>query len=57
MADNKIQMPLTGAGLTRYFEDYKSKISIQPEHVIVLGVVIMVLVILLHVFGAGLLGI
>ena len=57
MADNKVQMPITGAGLTRYFEDYKSKIAFQPEHIIVFGIIVMVLVILLHLFGARLLGI
>jgi len=48
MADDKIQMPSSGAGLTRYFDDYKSKIELKPEHVIVLIVVVIILEILLN---------
>jgi preprotein translocase subunit Sec61beta len=48
MANDKIQMPSSGAGLTRYFDDYKSKIELKPEHVIVLIVVVIILEILLN---------
>ena len=54
---NKIQMPSGMGGLTRYFDDYKSNITIKPGHVIVLIVVIAVLMILLHVQGSALFGI
>jgi preprotein translocase subunit Sec61beta len=53
MADNKIRMPSGQGGLTRYFDEYKSKIEISPASVIVLAIVIMVVVILLHKFGGG----
>ncbi len=49
-------MPSSGAGLTRFFGDYKSKIEIAPGHVIVLAAVIGLLVLLLHRFGPGWLG-
>lgn len=51
MADDKVSMPASTAGLTRYFDDYKSKIEFKPMHVIVLAVIIMVLVILLNNYG------
>jgi len=41
-------MPSSGAGLTRYFDDYKSKIELKPEHVIILIVVVIILEILLN---------
>ena len=51
--DNKIRMPSGQGGLTRYFDEYKSKVEISPGAVIVLSLVIMVIVILLHYFGKG----
>ena len=48
MSDDKIQMPSSGAGLTRYFDDYKSKIELRPEHVIVLIVLVVILEIILN---------
>lgn len=48
MAQDKISMPSSGAGLTRYFDDYKSKIELKPEHVIILIVVIIIVEILLN---------
>jgi preprotein translocase subunit Sec61beta len=49
-------MPSSSAGLTRYFDDYKSKITLKPGHVIILAVIVAVLVILLNVYGRSLLG-
>jgi len=54
--DNKIHMPSGQGGLTRYFDEYKSKIDFSPGTVIVLCVIVMVLVILLHYFGASFFG-
>ncbi|MBN2052283.1 preprotein translocase subunit Sec61beta [Candidatus Woesearchaeota archaeon] len=51
--DNKIQMPSSGAGITRYFDDYKSKIQFKPEHVIILAVVIIIIIIVLHLQGGA----
>lgn len=43
MADNKIQMPSSGGGLVRYFDEFKSKFQIKPIHVIiVIGIIIVV---------------
>ncbi|RJQ17271.1 preprotein translocase subunit Sec61beta [Candidatus Woesearchaeota archaeon] len=49
--DNKVNMPASTAGITRYFDDYKSKISIKPEVVIVLIIVVIILVLVLSAWG------
>lgn len=51
--DNKIRLPSGQGGLTRYFDEYKSKIEFSPATVIVMAVIIMVLVIILHKFGGN----
>lgn len=56
MAQEKIQMPSSGGGLVRYFDDYKSKIEIKPTHVMIVIVLIIVLEVFLHTKGAGILG-
>ena len=56
MSDKKVNMPASTAGLTRFFEDYRSKIEFKPGHVIILAVVIMLITIVLHVYGSALLG-
>jgi len=56
MADEKIQMPSSGGGLVRYFDDYKSKFQFKPEWIIVFIVVVVIIEILLFKFGSRLLG-
>jgi preprotein translocase subunit Sec61beta len=56
MAQERIHMPSGTGGLVRYFDEYRSKISIQPIHIIVLIVLVILVVILLHIFGVTLLG-
>ena len=53
--DNKIRLPSGQGGLTRYFDEYSSRIEFSPGTVIVLAIVIMILIILLHYFGGSLL--
>lgn len=54
MAKNdKIQMPSSGAGITRYFDDYKSKIEFKPEHVVILVILVILIVVVLHLQGGG----
>ena len=50
-------MPSGMGGLTRYFEDYKSKVQISPGHVIVLTIVITIIIVLLHIFGDSFFGV
>jgi len=45
--DNKINLPSSGAGLTKYFDDYKSKIMFSPEAAVVAILVIILLVLAL----------
>jgi len=42
--DNRINLPSSGAGLTKYFDDYKSKIMFSPEATIITILVVIVLV-------------
>mgnify|MGYP001609005438 CR=1 FL=1 len=48
MADERIQLPQSGGGIVRYFEDFKSKIEFGPWVVIGAVVVIILLELLLH---------
>lgn len=57
MSKDKIQMPSSTAGITRYFEDYKSKITFKPGHIIILTILVIVIAIILHNYGKGWLGI
>ncbi len=54
--DDKISMPQSTAGLTRYFEDYETNITFQPGHVILIVVLVIAIVVLLHMYGDALLG-
>jgi len=55
--DNKISLPSSGGGLIRYFDEYKSKISFKPGHIIILVIIIIIIEIILHTWGNSLLGI
>lgn len=48
MSDNKVQMPSSGGGLVRYFDDYKSKIEFKPIMVIVFIILVIVAEFILH---------
>jgi len=51
MAKNKISMPSGMGGLVRYFDDVKSKLEIQPMHIVILIVIVIILEIILHLKG------
>lgn len=51
MVDDKIRLPSGQGGLTRYFDEYKSKIELSPGAVIILVFIMIIIVILLHQFG------
>ncbi|MBW2963145.1 preprotein translocase subunit Sec61beta [Candidatus Woesearchaeota archaeon] len=53
--DDRIRMPSGIGGITRYFDEYRSKFEFSPGVVIVLCVIVMVIVIVLHFLGKGLL--
>ncbi|PIN77443.1 preprotein translocase subunit Sec61beta, partial [Candidatus Woesearchaeota archaeon CG10_big_fil_rev_8_21_14_0_10_33_12] len=50
-------LPSSGGGLIRYFDEYRSKISFKPGHIIVLVVIIIIIEIILYTWGYGFLGI
>ncbi len=43
-------------GLTRYFDDYTSKVELKPGHIVILSIAVMVLIIILHIQGYAWLG-
>jgi len=55
--DRKLQMPSSTAGITRYFDDYQSKLSFAPELIIVFSLFVIFVVILLNLFAGGIFGI
>jgi preprotein translocase subunit Sec61beta len=48
MANEKINLPTSSAGITRYFDDYKSKIEFKPAHIIILTILVIVIEIILN---------
>lgn len=44
-------MPSGMGGLTRYFDEFKSKIQFKPGHIIILCIVVILLMVLLHLQG------
>lgn len=55
MAD-KIQMPSSMGGLVRYFDEYKSKLTIKPGSVIIITIAIIIIMIFLSAYGKTWLG-
>jgi preprotein translocase subunit Sec61beta len=48
MAQDKIRMPSSGAGITRYFDDYRSKIEFKPGHIVILLAIVIIIELSLH---------
>ena len=48
MADNKIQMPVSGGGLVRYSDEYESKIMMSPTVVVVLIIAFILIEVFFH---------
>jgi preprotein translocase subunit Sec61beta len=53
---DKIRMPSGMGGLTRYFDEYRSKFQIAPGHVIILSIIVIIIVIVLHYVGRAWIG-
>ena len=45
---DKINMPASTAGITRYFDDYNSKLEFKPQYIIVLVLVVIIIEVILH---------
>ena len=54
---NKVNMPQTSAGLTRYFEEVKSKFSFRPQAIIIFVIIVIIIELVLHSQGLKILGI
>ena len=54
---DKINMPMSGAGITRYFDDTESSFEFKPGHVVFLAIVVIILVLILNLLGNSWLGI
>ena len=52
----KMSTPASYGGLMRYFEEYETKISLTPENVIFISVLVIMLELFLHFYGTRLLG-
>ena len=53
MADNRVQMPQSGGGLVRYYDEYKTKLELKAAHIIAFILLIIFLEILLHNLSSG----
>ena len=51
MADDRIRMPSSGAGLTSFYEESKSKILLSPEVVLGLSILVIIITIVLNVMN------
>ena len=51
---NRINMPMSGAGITRYFDESESKFKIQPVTVLLIIAFLVIIVFTLHLLGGGL---
>ncbi len=49
--NNKVSMPSSTAGLTRFYDEYKSKIQFKPSHLVVMIVIVIVFHLMLHALG------
>ena len=56
MANDKVMMPTSTAGITRYFDDYKSKIEFTPGQIVVVCIGVLIITMLLHLYGKTILG-
>ena len=49
--NDKIRMPSSTAGITQYWDEVKTKVTLKPEYVIALAILIIILEILLQTYG------
>jgi preprotein translocase subunit Sec61beta len=54
--DNKISMPSSTAGITQYFDDYETDITLQPLQMVFIILLIAGFIIALHAWGQAILG-
>jgi preprotein translocase subunit Sec61beta len=54
--DDRVGMPMSGAGITRFFDEFKSKIQLKPMTVVVILALLLLVIVFLHVAGQSMLG-
>ncbi|MBR9693385.1 preprotein translocase subunit Sec61beta [Candidatus Woesearchaeota archaeon] len=52
--DDKIRMPSSTAGITQYYDEVKTKITLRPEWVIALAILVIVIEVFLQIYGNSL---
>ena len=52
--DNQIRLPSGQGGLTRFSEEFKSRIELSPKAVIILVIIVIILILILHQIGGKL---
>jgi len=50
---DKVNMPASTAGITRYFDDYKSRIEFKPQYIIILVIIVILIELFLHMKGGS----
>ncbi len=50
MADDGVRIPLSTGGLLRYYDEYRSRIVIKPQYVILVIVLTVILELALRLF-------
>jgi preprotein translocase subunit Sec61beta len=45
---SKVRLPSSGGGIMQYYDEYSSKMHIEPWQVIVLVAIVMIIVVLLN---------
>ncbi len=53
---DKVRMPSSTAGITQYWDEVKTKITLKPEYVVILAILIIILELLLQTYGMQLFG-
>ncbi len=48
MADNKISMPSSGAGLTSFYNESTSKVRIAPQVILAVTILVIIIVMVLN---------
>jgi preprotein translocase subunit Sec61beta len=57
MAQDQIRMPTSTAGLTRFSEQSGSRFTLKPGHVVIACGAVLLVILLLHAYGKGLIGV
>jgi len=57
MAKDKTRMPMSTAGITTYFDEYRSKIEFRPGHILIFSFIVILIIMAMHIWGSGMLGI